>query len=171
MEAAGALIAAIGTVAAFTATFRSARAQERTLAVQADQLALQQKELADERLARREAEDRERRDAMVNAMHEIDRNLKALDEDLPTPLSDEYLNQACRLMLRHAPEEATDVLRQAVFAVGSYGTWARSNPRAVGAQATKRVEDVKGPLREARSVLKNMEMAVGRPEASGFFWT
>jgi len=81
-EASAALIAAIGTVAAFYATYRSAKAQERTLQVQADQLALQRQELAEERRARVEAENRNRRSAMLAAMDEIDRNLNSLDEGL-----------------------------------------------------------------------------------------
>jgi hypothetical protein len=104
-------------------------------------------------------------------MDEIDRNLNSLDEDGHRLLDTDHLEKAYRLMLDHAPEGPTDAVRQALYAVGAYGRWAATHHNAVGIVAGDHTNHVKGPMREARAVLKNMEMAIGKPDAKPFQWS
>jgi len=104
-------------------------------------------------------------------MDEIDRNLNSLDEEGHRPLETDYLEMAYRLMLDHAPEGPTDAVRQALYALGVYGRWAAMHHNAVGVGADEYVNNVKGSMREARPVLKNMEMAIGKPDAKPFEWS
>jgi len=62
-------------------------------------------------------------------------------------------------------------VRQALYAVGAYGRWAANNRNTVGVHADDHVNNVKGSMREARPVLKNMEMAIGKPDAKPFQWS
>jgi type II secretory pathway pseudopilin PulG len=171
VETAAAVFAAVGTVLAFFAMRRTARAQEATLGVQASQLALQQEQIDNERNARVEAEHRSRRSTMMAAIQEIDRNVNILDEQALRPLETDYMRKAYHLVLDHGPINFSQSVREDLNAVEDYGSWALIHRTQAGQQvAYDQKTTVRASMDDARSILMNMEMSIGKPDAQPYHW-
>jgi type II secretory pathway pseudopilin PulG len=171
IEALAALIAAIGTVLAFYFTYQSAQAQREALRVQAAQLKLQQEQIDNERGERVASENRNRRSTIVAAIQEIDRNMNTLSEPTHEPLENGYLRNAYHLMLDHGPENLAHSLRVALDAVDDFSNWAINHrTRAFKEDAFNRVNTVTASMGDALSILKNMEMSIGKPDAQPYHW-
>ncbi len=171
IETAAAVFAAVGTVLALFALRRTAKAQVDTFRVQAAQLKLQQEQIDNERRARVEAENRSRRSTMVAAIQEIDRNINILSEEGLRPLETDYTRKAYELVLDHGPIGFSQSVREDLNEVEDYGGWALIHRTQAGQQAAyDRINRVRASLDDARSILQNMEMAIGKPDAQPYHW-
>jgi hypothetical protein len=171
IETAAAAFAAVGTVLAFFVLRQTAKAQVDTFRVQDAQLKLQQQQIDDERRARIEAENRSRRSTMLAAIQEIDRNINILSEEGLRPLETDYTRKAYDLVLDHGPINFSQSVREDLNAVEDYGGWAIIHRTQAGQQvAYDQKASVRAAMGDALSILKNMEMSIGKPDAQPYHW-
>lgn len=164
MEASGAVIAALGTVAAFGATFWSLKVQQRALATE-------RKDRLDESRARIESLKDGRRRSMRYALDEIAGAVETLDRDWRhLPLRRESIDDAYLLVVEHA-RNWSGPMRDLRAELDGFEQWRQAVGMVTMARdANARRDALMSRLLGANRLLEDLLSAVDRPPASGPRW-